>query len=118
MTLDDVIRLLESRCYPKDIAAQLRMQSDMDYAVAAGDAVLMAEQAGLLRECRKALDKLLLDRPSLGAFNYGNNSLGGLKVELYAYRPQGIFGTIPNVDFMQAQKEVFGDDIPNITEEC
>ena len=23
-----------------------------------------------------------------------------------------------NVDFMQAQKEVFGDDLPNITEEC
>jgi hypothetical protein len=64
----------------------------MDEAIAAGDGVLMAEQALLLRECRRALDELLRDKPMLAAKLCGTTTLGNLRAMLYEYRPQGVFG--------------------------
>ena len=66
--------------------------TDMDYAVAAGDNVLMQEQASLLRRCRMALDDLLRDKPMLAAKLCGTTTLGNLRAELYEYRPSGVFG--------------------------
>jgi hypothetical protein len=66
--------------------------SAMDYAVAAGDAVLMNEQAALLRECRFALDCLLEKKPTLAALVCGSTTLGNLRASLYDYRPKGVFG--------------------------
>lgn len=65
----------------------------MDDAVAAGDSVLMNEQAALLRECRFALDSLLTKKPMLAALLCGSTTLGNLRAELGKYRPQGVFGT-------------------------
>ena len=65
---------------------------DMEYAVAAGDNVLMQEQASLLRRCRLALDDLLKDKPQLAAKLCGTTTLGNLRAELYDYRPAGVFG--------------------------
>ena len=56
----------------------------------------MAEQAMLLRQCRRALDDLLAARPMLRAFSYGEQrgtTLGNLRSDLHAYRPQAIMGT-------------------------
>ena len=64
----------------------------MDDAIAAGDGVLMNEQAALLRECRMALDHLLRDKPMLAAKVCGTTSLGNLRAMLHEYRPQGVFG--------------------------
>lgn len=67
----------------------------MDDAIAAGDSVLMNEQAALLRECRAALDSLIAQKPTLAGLLCGSTTLGNLKAELGAYRPQGVFGTSP-----------------------
>jgi len=67
----------------------------MDEAIAAGDGVLMTEQADLLRECRSALDSLIQKKPQLAGLLCGTTTLGNLKASLYAYRPQGVFGTTP-----------------------
>ena len=64
----------------------------MDDAVQAGNGVLLEEQAALLRECRAALDSLLLQKPTLAGLICGLTTLGNLKASLYAYRPQGVFG--------------------------
>jgi len=64
----------------------------MDDAIAAGDGVLIEEQALLLRECRHALDDLLRDKPMLAAKHCGTTTLGNLRAMLYDYRPQGVFG--------------------------
>lgn len=58
----------------------------MDDAMAAGDEVLMNEQAALLRECRLALDCLLRDKPMLAAKICGSTTLGNLRASLYNYR--------------------------------
>ena len=65
----------------------------MDDAVAAGDAVLMNEQAALLRECRAALDSLIAQKPALAGLLCGSTTLGNLKAELSAFRPKGVLGT-------------------------
>ena len=64
----------------------------MDDAIAAGNGVLIEEQALLLRECRHALDDLLRDKPMLAAKICGTTTLGNLRTMLHAYRPQGVFG--------------------------
>jgi hypothetical protein len=64
----------------------------MDEAIAAGDGVLLNEQALLLRECRNALNDLLRDKPMLAGKNCGTTTLGNLRAMLYDYRPQGVFG--------------------------
>jgi hypothetical protein len=67
-------------------------------ALAAGDGVLLNEQAALLRECRLALDDLLRQKPMMTGLLCGSTTLGNLRAELYAYRPQGVFnGQAPNV---------------------
>jgi len=63
----------------------------MDDAIAAGDSVLMNEQAALLRECRSALDSLIQQKPQLAGLLCGSTTLGNLKASLYGYRPQGVF---------------------------
>ena len=68
----------------------------MDEAVAAGNSVLMNEQAALLRECRAALDSLIAQKPTLAGLICGSTTLGNLRAELHAYRPQGVFGTAPS----------------------
>lgn len=65
----------------------------MEDAIAAGDGVLIEEQAALLRECRFALDELINKKPMLAALICGSTTLGNLRASLYDYRPQGIFGT-------------------------
>ncbi len=65
----------------------------MDDAVAAGDSVLLNEQAALLRECRTALDSLIAQKPTLAGLLCGSTTLGNLRAELGAYRPQGVFGS-------------------------
>jgi hypothetical protein len=67
----------------------------MGDAIAAGDGVLMTEQALLLRECRRALDELLRDKPMLAAKLCGTTTLGNIRAMLYEYRPQGVFGGKP-----------------------
>lgn len=67
----------------------------MDDAIAAGDSVLMDEQAALLRECRAALDSLIEQKPTIAGLVCGSTTLGNLKAELSAYRPQGVFGSCP-----------------------
>ena len=69
-----------------------REMTTMDDAIAAGDGVLMNEQAALLRECRMALDHLLRDKPMLAAKVCGTTTLGNLRAMLHEYRPQGVFG--------------------------
>ena len=69
----------------------------MEEAVAAGDAVLMNEQASLLRECRAALDSLIAQKPTLAGLLCGSTTLGNLKAELGAYRPQGVFGSAKSI---------------------
>lgn len=63
----------------------------MKDAVEAGNAVLINEQATLLRRCRSALDELLADKPLLAGFIANNETLGNLKVALYDYKTDGIF---------------------------
>lgn len=67
----------------------------MQDAIAAGDGVLMAEQAYLLRECRAAIDSLIAQKPTLAGVLCGSTTLGNLKASLYDYRPQGVFNTAP-----------------------
>ena len=55
-------------------------------------ALLLDEQAALLRECRLALDDLIAKRPMNAAMVCGSTSLGNLRASLYNYRPQGVFG--------------------------
>ncbi len=59
-------------------------------AIAAGDAVLLNEQAALLRECRLALDVLLQKKPMLAGMKCGSTTLGNLRASLYEHRPQGV----------------------------
>ena len=72
------------------------MVADMKDAIMAGDAVLLEEQASLLRQCRAALDQLLNKKPMLGAMEYQcghmRNSLGNLRASMADYRPSGVFG--------------------------
>lgn len=69
----------------------------MDEVVAAGDSVLMQEQALLLRECRDALDSLIKQKPMIaGLICCGSTTLGNLRAMLYDHRPQGVFGTPPS----------------------
>jgi hypothetical protein len=64
----------------------------MDEAIAAGNSVLMSEQAALLRECRAALDSLISQKPTFAGLLCGSTTLGNLRAELGVYRPQGVFG--------------------------
>lgn len=64
----------------------------MDYAMKAGDSVLLNEQAALLRECRAALDSLITQKPTLAGLVCGSTTLGNLRAELGKYRQQGVFG--------------------------
>jgi hypothetical protein len=75
----------------------LQRQMQSEKAVAAGDAVLMNEQASLLRECRAALDSLIAQKPTLAGLLCGSTTLGNLKAELHAYRPQGVFGSAQSI---------------------
>lgn len=79
------------------LSAGLGALPTMADAMAAGDGVLLNEQAALLRECRLALDDLLRQKPMMACLLCGSNTLGNLRAELYAYRPQGVFnGQAPN----------------------
>ena len=60
-------------------------------AVIAGNDVLLKEQAALLRECRKAIDDLIIQMPKLSGVQCGSTTLGNLRASLYEYRPQGVF---------------------------
>ncbi len=91
MNLSPVIALLENGCDQKDAAKELRICQAMQYAVDAGDWTLMNEQAALLRECRAALDSILAQNPMMVSWKCGSTTLGNLRAELYAYRPQAIF---------------------------
>jgi hypothetical protein len=64
----------------------------MDDAVAAGDSVLLNEQAALLRECRFALDEMIKKKPMITGLLCGSTTLGNLRAYLYDHRPQGVFG--------------------------
>ena len=66
------------------------MSDEMAEAIKAGDGVLMAEQAMLLRECRSALDDLIKKKPGIEALLCGSTTLGNLRASLYDYRPQGV----------------------------
>ena len=92
---DDLRDKLEQQAKPADAG------SVMDYAVAAGDAVLMNEQAALLRECRFALDCLLEKKPILAALVCGSTTLGNLRASLHDYRPKGVFGLGGQADYME-----------------
>lgn len=71
------------------------MTNEMDEAIAAGDSVLLNEQAALLRECRLAIDSLIAQKPALAGLLCGSTTLGNLRASLYDYRPQGVFGDKP-----------------------
>lgn len=81
----------ESTGGPSALSAKLGALPTMADALAAGDGVLLNEQAALLRECRLALDNLLCQNPILTNLLCGSTTLGNLRTELYAYRPQGVF---------------------------
>ena len=94
-TLDDTIRLLERGCNRDELLSDLKRLKEFADTVNAVDEGLMAEQAMLLRQCRRALDDLLADRPILRAFSYGGQrgtTLGNLRSDLHAHRPQAIMG--------------------------
>lgn len=74
----------------------LEQPDNIEEAIAAGDSVLLNEQAALLRECRAALDSLIKQKPTLTALVCGSTTLGNLRVDLHAYRPQGVFGGVKN----------------------
>lgn len=65
--------------------------SNFTDAIAAGDSVILNEQAALLRECRAALDALIAKKPGLAGLECGSTTLGNLRAELYEYRPKGVF---------------------------
>lgn len=65
--------------------------TELDQICKAADEWLMNEQASPLRECRAALDDLLLHEPLLAAKVCGHDSLGNLRARLHEYRPRGIF---------------------------
>ena len=91
-------KLGTSNCdIPLYTAPQKPLILSMEEAVAAGDAVLMNEQASLLRECRAALDSLIAQKPTLAGLLCGSTTLGNLKAELHAYRPQGVFGSAQSI---------------------
>ena len=71
------------------------MTNEMDQTIAAGDSVLLNEQAYLLRECRLAIDSLIAQKPGLAGVLCGSTTLGNLRASLYDYRPQGVFGGKP-----------------------
>ena len=64
----------------------------MDDALAAGDSMILNEQAALLRECRFALDVLISKKPALAGLVCGATTLGNLRASLHDYRPSGVFG--------------------------
>lgn len=72
-------------------AKQVELPTMAD-AIAAGDSILLNEQSALLRECRIALDDLLRQKPALAVLLCGSTTIGNLRAELYAHRPQGVFG--------------------------
>ena len=82
--LEPIIEYLEAALAQPDVT--------MADAVAACDSVLLNEQAALLRECRAALDSLIKQKPTLAGLLCGSTTLGNLKAELHAHRPQGILG--------------------------
>lgn len=73
---------------------RLRTAVQFEDAIAAGDSVLLNEQAALLRECRLAIDDLLKQKPMMAAMVCGTDTLGNLRAHMYAYRPQDIFGEL------------------------
>jgi hypothetical protein len=85
-------------------------------ALAAGNGVLLNEQAALLRECRLALDDLLRQKPMMTGLLCGSTTLGNLRAELYAYRPQGVFGGASLTEKMRdagvSTKHINGQFIP------
>jgi hypothetical protein len=87
------------------LSAELGALPTMADAVATGDSVLLNEQAALLRECRLALDDLLRQKPMMTGLLCGSTTLGSLRAELYAYRPQGVFnGQAPNASLQPADR--------------
>lgn len=81
----------------------------MDEALAAGDSVLLNEQAALLRECRAALDSLLTQKPTLAGLLCGSTTLGNLRAELFSYRPSGVMnGTKANEEMNMIQGDMSG----------
>lgn len=60
--------------------------------LAAGDSVLLNEQAQLLRECRAALDDLIIKKPDIAGLVCGSTTIGNLRASLYVHRPQGVMG--------------------------
>lgn len=64
-----------------------------DSFVSAGDAVLLSEQASLLRECRTAIDSLIAQKPGVAGLICGSTTIGNLRASLYDYRPKGVFGS-------------------------
>lgn len=93
MTHDDAVKTV--KVWADAYAAQqypMAKVDEMDQAVAAGDGVLLNEQAMLLRECRFAIDDLLKKKPMMAGLLCGYTTLGNLRAYLYDYRPQGVFG--------------------------
>ena len=68
------------------LSAGLGALPTMADAMAAGDSVLLNEQAALLRECRLALDDLLRQKPMMSGLLCGSTTLGNLRAELYVRR--------------------------------
>ena len=94
-------RVLAHLQHPPAAPAQVKIT--MDAAIAAGDGVLMNEQAALLRECRFALDSLIQKKPQLAGMLCGSTTLGNLRAFLYDYRPQGVFGAATSAQPPAAQ---------------
>ena len=97
-TLDDALdemvawfEISECSTCEEELAQPKQDLPTMDDAIAAGNGVLMNEQAALLRECRSALDSLIQQKPQLATLLCGSTTLGNLKASLYGYRPQGVF---------------------------
>ena len=65
--------------------------TEFDQIVKDADEGLMNEQATLLRECRAALDVLLVNKPMLSGMKCGSTTLGNLRAQLHEYRPRAIF---------------------------
>lgn len=48
-----------------------------------------SEEVRLLRECRLALDELIIKKPGIEALTCGSTTLGNLRAELHQYRKPG-----------------------------
>lgn len=72
----------------KSAIEELVSKSDMDDAMLAGNAALIADMKSKLNECHAALSFLLDRKPQFGAFDYGfgSASLGNLRAELGIYK--------------------------------